>query len=184
MIYDNPRSRSFIEFCLRPHRFQIFKLLFLKKKKKKKKKNTRKSKPNVIWSLHEMLGMKICSNVPGHMTKMFSRPIYEKKKKKKKKKSPSSEPRDPWWPWNLVHRIVEYCTARFVQMMTLGCPWPVLWHAQIYFLMLLHGWKRIQHIVMYFQACSYSAYPQHTGERSSGLLSNRQSFTRTHVWDD
>ena len=30
-IYDNPRSRSFIDICLRSHRFNIFKLLFLKK---------------------------------------------------------------------------------------------------------------------------------------------------------
>ena len=31
---------------------------------------------------------------------------------------------------------------------------------------ILHGgWKLIQHIVMYFQACSKSAYPQHSGEQ-------------------
>ena len=35
------------------------------------------------------VGMKICSNVPGHMTKMVSRPIYGKNLQK----SPSSEPR-------------------------------------------------------------------------------------------
>ena len=34
-------------------------------------------KPNFILSLHGIL-MKICSNVPGHMTKMASRPIYGK----------------------------------------------------------------------------------------------------------
>ena len=44
-------------------------------------------KPNFIWSLHEMLGMKMYSNVPGH--KMASRPIYGKDLRK----SPSSEPR-------------------------------------------------------------------------------------------
>ena len=31
--------------------------------------------------------------------------------------------------------------------------------------MLLHGLKLMKHIVMYFQACSYSAYPMHSGER-------------------
>ena len=40
------------------------------------------------------------------------------------------------------------------------------------FLMLLQGSKRIQHIVIYFQACSNSAYPMHSGERyrSNGPL--------------
>ena len=32
-------------------------------------------------------------------------------------------------------------------------------------LMLLQGSKLIQHIVIYFQAYSYSAYPMHSGER-------------------
>ena len=31
--------------------------------------------------------------------------------------------------------------------------------------MLLYGWQLIQHILMYFQVCSNSAYPQHSGER-------------------
>ena len=31
--------------------------------------------------------------------------------------------------------------------------------------MLLQGSKLIQHIVIYFQACSNSAYPTHSGER-------------------
>ena len=49
-------------------------------------------------------------------------------------------------------------------MMTWGWPSQCLWHGQS-FLMLLHGWKLMQHIVMYFQACSNSAYPMHSGER-------------------
>ena len=53
-------------------------------------------KPNFIWSLHGMWGMKICSNVPGHMTMH----IYGEKLKK----SSSLEPRG-WWPWNLVYSI-------------------------------------------------------------------------------
>ena len=53
-------------------------------------------------------------------------------------------------------------------MMTLGWPWPCLW--QICFLMLLHGWQLIQHIVMYFQACSNSAYPMHSCERSRPVV--------------
>ena len=50
--------------------------------------------------------------------------------------------------------------------MTLGWPWPFLWQGQICFLMLLYGWQLIQHwVLMYFQVCSNSAYPQHSGER-------------------
>ena len=52
------------------------------------------------------------------------------------------------------------------QMMTLGWPWPFLWHGQICFLMLLYGCQIMQHwVVMYFQICSNSACPQHSGER-------------------
>ena len=56
-------------------------------------------------------------------------------------------------------------TTKFVQMMILGWLWPFLWHGQICFLMLLHGYKLIQLIVMYFQACSNSTYLMHSGDR-------------------
>ena len=47
-------------------------------------------------------------------------------------------------------------------MMTLGWPWLFLWQGQICF----HGWKLTQHwVLMYFQVCSNSTYPQHSGER-------------------
>ena len=49
--------------------------------------------------------------------------------------------------------------------MTLGWPCPFLWYGQICSLMLLQGSKLIQHIVIYFQAYSYSTYPMHSGER-------------------
>ena len=51
-------------------------------------------------------------------------------------------------------------------MITLGWPWLFLWQGQICFRMLLHGWKLTQHwVLMYFQACSNSTYPQHSDER-------------------
>ena len=53
-------------------------------------------KPTFIWSLYVMWGMKMCSNVPGHMTM----PIHGEKLKK----ISFSEPRG-WWPWNLVYSI-------------------------------------------------------------------------------
>ena len=50
--------------------------------------------------------------------------------------------------------------------MILRWSWLFLWQGQICFRMLLHGWKLIQHwVLMYFQVCSNSTYPQHSGER-------------------
>ena len=66
----------------------------------------------------------------------------------------------------IQHRALEDY-QRF-HMMTLGWPLPFLWPGQICFRMLLHGWKLIhaQHwVLMYFQVCSNSAYPQHSSER-------------------
>ena len=126
-IYDNPRSRSFIDLCPRSLRLNIFNQFSFPKKK-----TLGHLKPNFTWCLHGMLGWK-----PGHMNKIASRPIYGKKLKK----SPSSEPRHRW-SWNLVYSIEYSSTTKFVKMMTLGWPWPFLWHGQICF--LTHGWKFIQ----------------------------------------
>ena len=56
------------------------------------------------------------------------------------KKSSSLEPKG-WWPWNLVCSIGILSTAKFVQMMTLDWPWPILQQGQIWSLMLLYGKK-------------------------------------------
>ena len=83
----------------------------------------------------------------------------------------SSEPRDRWlWTWYTASgtRVLTV-----LHMMTLGWPWLVLWQGQICFRILLPGWKFIQHrVLMYFQVCSNSIYPQHSGERyrTSGPL--------------
>ena len=66
-------------------------------------------------------GMKVCSNSPGHMTKMAAMPIYGKNLKK----SSSPEPKG-WWPWNIVCSIGCSSTTKFVQMMTLGWSWLIL----------------------------------------------------------
>ena len=59
-------------------------------------------------------GTKVCSNSPGHMTKMAAMPIYGKKLQK----SSSLQPKG-WWPWNLVCIIGCSSTTKFAQMMTL-----------------------------------------------------------------
>ena len=81
-------------------------------------------------------GMKVYSNCPGHMTKMTTMPIYGKNLKKSSSPEPKSQ-----WPWNLVCSIRCSSTTKFVQMMTLGWPWPILWRGQIWFLMILYGKK-------------------------------------------
>ena len=70
------------------------------------------------------------------MTKMAAMPIYGKNLKK----SSSLEPKG-LWPWNLICSIESSSTTKFVQMMTLGWPWPILQEGQIWSLVLLHGKK-------------------------------------------
>ena len=63
----------------------------------------------------------------------------------------------------IQHQVLEHYQC--FHMMTLGWPKPFLWQGQICFRVLLHGWKLIQHwVLMYFQVCSNSAYPQHSGK--------------------
>ena len=81
-------------------------------------------------------GTEVCSNGPGHMTKMAAMAIYGKNLKK----SSSPEPKGQW-PWILVCIIGCLSTTKFAQMMTLGWPWPILRQGQIWSLMLLYGKK-------------------------------------------
>ena len=81
-------------------------------------------------------GMKVCSNGPGNMTKIAAMPIYGKNLKK----SSSPEPKGRW-PWNLVRSIGCSSTSKFIQMMTLDWPLPILRQSQIWSLMLLYGKK-------------------------------------------
>ena len=74
-------------------------------------------------------------------------------------------------------RVLPIC-----HMMTLGWPWLFLWQGQICFRMFLHGRKLIQHwVLMYFQVCSNSTDPQHSGERYriSGPLVCIKNYTGT-----
>ena len=80
------------------------------------------------------------------------------------------------WPkWQEVSVVIKilapgvvcpWSAAIYFQvMMTLAWPWPFLWQGQIcywYFCMsdLIEHW-----VLLYFQVCSNSAYPQHSGER-------------------
>ena len=152
-VCSNPRSRSFIDICPRSLRFNSLKFLFLKKNKK----NTRPFEAKFHMEPPWEVGMKIYLNVPGHMTKMASSPIYEKTSKI----SFFGTKRLMILKLGIQHRVLKY--YQICSNDVTGWLSPFLWHGQICFLMLLHGWKLIQHIVVYFQACS--AYPMHLGER-------------------
>ena len=84
-------------------------------------------------------GTKIYSNGPGHMTKMAAMLIYGKNLNK----SSTPEPKGRW-PWNMVCSMGCSSTTKFVQMMTLGFPWPILRQGQIWSLMLLYA-KMVKH---------------------------------------
>ena len=43
------------------------------------------------------------------------------------------------WPWALVYSIGALGPSKFVQMLILGWPWPILWQGQIWSLLLLYG---------------------------------------------
>ena len=76
------------------------------------------------------------------------------------------------WPWTLVYSI-GYLSTTNVFIWWPWVDWPFSRQGQFCFQMLLHGWKLIQHrVLMYFQVCSNSAYPQHSGEqyRTNGPL--------------
>ena len=63
-------------------------------------------------------------------------PVYSKNLKKFSSLEPKGR-----WPWNLVYSIGYSSTTKFLQMMTLGWPWPILWQGQIWSLMLLY-WEK------------------------------------------
>ena len=81
-------------------------------------------------------GTKVYLNGRGHMTKMAAMPIYGKNVKN----SSSLEPKGRW-PWKFVGSIGHSSTTKFVQMMNLGWPWPILRKGQIWTPMLLNRKK-------------------------------------------
>ena len=83
-------------------------------------------------------GTKVWSNGVGHMTKMAAMPIYDKNIKKN---IFSGTKRSINLKVGMQHWVLEYSTTKFVQMMTLGWPWPNLWQGQIWSLALLYGKK-------------------------------------------
>ena len=132
-LYEYQRSTSFIDRGPRALRFNIFNFLFLR--------NRYAEWSQISCGASIGRGTKVCSNGPGHMTKMAAMPIYGKNMKN----SSSPEPKGRW-PWKFVCSIKCSSTTKFVQMMTLGWSKPILRQGQIWFPMLLYGKKLKQWI--------------------------------------
>ena len=127
-------------------------------------------KPNFVLSLHGILGWKFVQMfrvtwlrwLPGsYMVKIW-----------KKKNSFFGTKKPMILKLGIQLRVLKYYQISSNE--DTGLTLPILWHGQICFVLLLHGWKLIQHIVIYFEGYSNSAYPMHSGERyrtvwSSGL---------------
>ena len=78
----------------------------------------------------------IYSNGPGHLTKVAAIAIYTCMVKPIQKFSQKQNGR---WPWNLVCSNCDLGPTKFVQMITLGWPWPVLHQGQVWSFRLLYG---------------------------------------------
>ena len=92
------------------------------------------SKPNFMWSLHGSGEWKFVWGIWVTWTRWPSCPYMVKTLQK----SSSLEPKGQW-PWALVCIIRALGPSKFVQMMTLVWPWPILWQDQIWSLMLYMG---------------------------------------------
>ena len=127
-LYDYQRSKSFIDLHPRSLRFTFSNFFSLE--------NSRpigaKFHVEPPWNR----GMKVYSNGLCHLTSMATMPIYGKNLKKFSSLEPKGQ-----WPWKLVCSIRYSSTSKFIQMMTLSWPWPILWQGQIWSLMLLYGEK-------------------------------------------
>ena len=124
--YEYQRSRSFIDLGPRPLRFTFSNFFSLE--------TARHLKPNFIWSFHGMGEWKFVQMVQVTWPKWPHCPYMVNALKNISSLEPNS-----WCPWKLVCSIRYSSTIKFIQMMTLGWPWPILGEGQIWSLMLLYG---------------------------------------------
>ena len=93
-------------------------------------------KPNFMWSLNGLGEWNSFKWSRSHV-KMAVMPIYGKDMK-----NSSLEPKGRW-PWKFVCSIGYSYTTKYVQLMALGWPWPILRQGQIWSCMLSYGKKFI-----------------------------------------
>ena len=78
-------------------------------------------------------------------------PIYGKNLGK------SSQEQNGKWPSNLICSIGGSCPVKFVQMVMLDWPWPLLQHGQIRSLRHWYG-KRVKHLIHAFSQMNFYTY--------------------------
>ena len=110
------------------------------------------SKPNFLWSLHGSGEWKFIWGIWVTWPRWPPRPYMVKTHQK----SFSSEPKGQW-PWALVCSIGALGPSKFIQMITLGWPWPILWQGQIWCLMLLY-WKKL--LESHLMEETYNKWPE------------------------
>ena len=116
-----------------------------------------------------------------HMTKMTAKHIYGKNLKPKGR-----------WPWKLVCSIGYSSATKFIQMMILGWPWPILREGQLWSPMLLYGkkvkqWIFSETIVVYYikigrcsQLNKYTKFYEY--QRSRSFIDLRPKSLRFNIF--
>ena len=110
-----------------------------------------KLKPNFIWSLFGLGKWTFIWMVQVTWSRWRPWPFMIKAFQKS-----SLEPVG-WLPWNLVCSIWNSGPSWFVQMMTLGWPWPILWQGQIWMHAFVWG-KNCLTLGQLKQNCIWSLY--------------------------
>ena len=123
--YEYQRSRSFIDRGQRSLRFTFSNFFSLE--------TARSLKPNFIWSLHGMGELKFVQMVQVTWPIWPQCPYMVNTLKNISSLEPNSR-----CPWKLVCNIGYSSTIKFIQMTTLGWPWPISGEGQIWSLMLLY----------------------------------------------
>ena len=132
------RSRSFSDLGLRSLIFQNSSLFF--------SETSGLFETKFHLKAHRRKEMKIYSNTFGHMTKMTAMPMYAKTLQK------SSSPEPPArLPWNLVCSIGDSGPSQFVQMMTLGWPWPIFFIPRSNLVTKAFQWGKSEKCGFYFK---------------------------------
>ena len=110
------------------------------------------SRPNFMWRLHGSGKRKFIRDIWVIWPRWPPRPYIVKTLQKCSSPGPKG-----LWPWALVCSIGALAPSKFVQMMTLGWPWPILWQGQILFLMRLYGKELLESHLM---EETYSKWPE------------------------
>ena len=111
------------------------------------------SKPNFMWCLHGSGERMFVRGIWVTWPRLPPRPYIVKTLQKSS--SPESKGQ---CPWALICSIGALSPSKFVQMLTLGWPWPILRQGQIWCLMLLYGKNKL--LESHLMEETYSKWPE------------------------